>query len=202
MVVYLMKSIFVAVLISTTLVGCTTLPETLLRKDSEQIKKVDSFALCRAAFDYDITDRRKYNSSLPNELSRRSLDTNSCFDLLLDEHGVDSFCSRYNRMVALGEPDALIGFATNISRANLEQGLRRNNINCRTDDYITNFNSGGSSAEVDGINSFFNSLNEGIKQQENNSSTSQPPYSEPTQSKTTCREYIDGSVRCKTTGGY
>lgn len=186
-------------LLGLFLVGCSTLPETLLRKDKGSFMKVSDFELCRAAFDYDITNRRKNNSPMPNEMARRNLDGNSCFNVLLDEHGVDEFCSRYNRMIAMGEPDALIGFATNLSRKDLETGLQLNEINCYTNEYLSNFASDSSSnAEVEAINGFFNSLNEGIKNQQNNTSSSfSNSYSEPPQTTTTCREYIDGSVRCK-----
>lgn len=163
--------------------GCSTLPGSALRYSEEKATNLSEFELCRAYWDFDISNRQIEQSAIPNEMERRGLSGNACFDVLLAEHGVDSFCSRYNRAVLRGEPSALIGFATHLSRSTLQQGLEARDINCYTEDYLARSGNRESSGKSR-VTEFFEDVEESFERRGN-------------RTKTTCRETVYDTVECE-----
>lgn len=116
-------------------------------------------------------------------MKKRVLSGENCFDVLLAEHGVDSFYSRYNRAALRGEPSALIGFATRISRPALKQGLEARNLNCYTDDYVAK-SANREDPSKSRVTEVFDSITKSIERHGSSSTT-------------TCRETIYDTVECK-----
>ena len=160
--------------------GCSTLRESALRQSESETSNLSEFELCGAYWDFDISDRQIKQSAILLEMESRDLSGNACFDVLLAEHGVDAFCSLYNRAVLRSEPSALIGFATTLSRSTLQQGLEVRDINCYTENYLAkpgNCESTGKSRVIEFFEESFD---------RRGSST-----------KTICRETVCDTVECE-----
>lgn len=171
------------VLSAVLLSGCSTLPDTMYSASPDKIRSSSNFELCRAALDPDARRGGAQSSTrvIDGQMSFRGLDRAACFDVLLSEHGSSTMCSRYQRAVARGEPTALVGFSTNLSRQDIERGFARNNLSCSTSSLgHINTESGWSAIgrQVDRLNDNMSDVNQG-------------------NSTTDCYRVYDGKIRCR-----
>lgn len=171
--------------IAILLSGCSVVPRSALDRDRKEIGKLSEFELCRAYLSYDLTDRQIEQSSIPGEMLSRELTGLDCFDVLIAEHGVDSFCSNYNKAVSRGDPYANIGLATDLSRSTLEAGFAARNINCYTDEYVANSGqrNARSARNADRVKEVFDSIEESFKT--------------PETTKTRCKKTVYDTVECR-----
>jgi hypothetical protein len=154
-----------------------------LKYDEEKTRELSEFEICRTYWDFDVTDYSFNQSAVPGEMKKRGLSGENCIDALLAEHGVDLFCSRYNRAALRGEPSALIGFATRISRPALKQGLEARNLNCYTDDDVAK-SANREDPSKSRVTEAFGSITKSIERRRSSSTS-------------TCRETIYDTVECK-----
>lgn len=167
--------------------GCTIVPKSAIDRDEKGITKLSEFELCRAYLSFELTDRQIERSAIPQELRSRELTGLDCFDVLIAEHGVESFCSNYNSAVGRGEPYASIGLATDLSRPMLEAGFQARNIDCYTDEYLSKSaqRRARSDRSADRVNRFFDSLEES--------------FEAPETTTTRCKETVYGDITCRET---
>lgn len=170
--------------IIVNLSACSVVPESVVSRDATEIQGVTDFELCRAAWDFDISENRFRRSPIPDEMLRRELSFDSCFEMALDEYGVESVCTDYNRAVWQGKASALIGFGWDMGREDLERELGERQINCYTDDYIAKKGTSSSSALDKASRSFMDSQIERLNSKKT--------------STTHCTSYYEGSVTCRT----
>ncbi|PXX97352.1 hypothetical protein [Halomonas sp. LBP4] len=160
------------------LAGCTALPEQVHEASNSELRQTSDFELCRAAMDPDWEYRRGGRELMLGELERRGFNKDSCFDVLLSEHGSSTMCSRYQRAVARGEPTALVGFATTLSRQELELGFARHNLSCSAAGYNPESGLGAIGRQVDKFNDNMSDM------YQNNKTVD-------------CYEVYEGKIRCR-----
>ncbi|NWO07419.1 MAG: hypothetical protein HLX50_17535 [Alteromonadaceae bacterium] len=167
--------------------ACSVVPESAVKRDADSIKDLSNFEVCRAFLSFDLTNRELKNSPIPLEVTARGLSGLGCFEILMAEHGVDDFCSAYNRAVSRGEPSGYVGFATELSRGILADGLNQLDINCYTDEYVAKSaqRDARSARNADRVKEVFDSIEEGFKQ--------------PSTTTTRCRKTTYDTVECRET---
>jgi len=180
-----MKTVATLMIAVLLLSACTVVPKSAVRRDAQDIKKLTDFELCRAYLSFDLTNRALEQSAIPSELKSRDLTGRECFEILVADQGVDEFCEAHNQAVSRGEPAAKVGFAMDIPRSIMEEGLNALGINCYTDDYIARSakREAASSRNADRVKDVFDSLEESIKNQ--NTTT------------TRCRKTTYDTVECR-----
>jgi hypothetical protein len=162
------------------------MPQQAIRLDADEARELSDVELCRTYWDFDITIDRLNDLAIPGEMDRRWLAGNECFDVLLSEYGVTGFCDGYNRAVRDGKPAGRVGFAAEISRSILQQGLQERGIDCYTADYVQKSLAApsGGTREKSRVTEVFDEITESIK--ESRTTT------------TTCQDTVYGTVRCRT----
>lgn len=177
--------------------ACSTLPATV---NQSNVNNLNDFELCRAYLSTDLTYNQKRSNGLEHEFSSRGFTPKSCFEVLVDAHGISSICSRavaaYNR----GSGTFLVGFATDLSVSDTFALSEMIGVDCSI--YASNTSSGQSgsnSSSSDAVDSVLDAFNKAFIPPSGQPNVERPrsyDYSSPSSDNYTCRTRVDGSVSC------